>query len=149
MSRRASPPRLFYWDASALVSAVIADAHSGVVRRVAAARDAQHFVSSLAAAEVQVVLGRLVREGQLSAELAREAQARLRAGPWRTTSVQPDEARLGELALRHPLRGADLWHLGAALALRELLPGLGLLSFDERLRAAAEAEGLDVPNVGR
>jgi predicted nucleic acid-binding protein len=140
---------LFYWDASALVSTVIEDAHSGVVRRVAAARDAQHLVSSLAAAEVQAVLGRLVREGHLSAELAREVQARLRGGPWRRTSVQPDEARLGELALRHPLRGADLWHLGAALALRELLPGLALLTFDERLRAAAEAEGLSVPNVGR
>lgn len=149
MSRRASSCRWFYWNASVLVSAVIEDEHSKVVRRAAGMRRAQHFVSSSALAEVQAVVGRLVRERYLSADLGREVQARLRTGPRRATFVQPDRLRLEELALRHPLRGADLWHLGAALALHDLLPGLALLGFDDRLCAAARAEGLVVPRVVR
>ncbi len=141
--------RVVYWDASALVSMVFEDGRSAEARRVAGDRTASQFVSSLALAEVHAVLGRLLREGIVKPEQLRVAHARLVDGPWRMTKVHPDADRLGDLALRHPLRGADLWHLGAALALAELLPGLRLLTFDERLVAAATAEGIELQGKSR
>ncbi len=50
--------------------------------------------------------------------------------------------RLGHRARRHPLRGADLWHLALTVDLGQSLPGLHLLTFDSVLGAAARAEGL-------
>ncbi|MBI5499919.1 MAG: type II toxin-antitoxin system VapC family toxin [Deltaproteobacteria bacterium] len=146
-SRRGT--RALYWDASALVSMLVENEHSAAARRAAAAREAAHFVSSLASAEVHAVIARLARERILQPDQARDARTRLAGGPWRWTRIQPDVARLGDLALRHPLRGADLWHLGAALALADLLPGLELFGFDQRLMAAAAAEGLAPPGVPR
>jgi predicted nucleic acid-binding protein len=143
MKRRAvEAAGVVYWDASALVSMLVEDRHSAAARRVAGDAASSHFVSSLALAEAHAVIGRLVREGILAPERLRDVRARLSGGPWRETRVHPDAGRLGDLALRHPLRGADLWHLAAALALAELLPGVELLSFDEPLGAAAAAEGL-------
>ena len=121
---------------------VIEDEHSAAAQRAAADCEAAHFVSSLASAEVHAVAARLARDGILQPAQVRDVRARMLAGPWRATRVQPDVARLGDLALRHSLRGADLWHLGAALALAELLPGLELLGFDRSLMEAAAAEGL-------
>jgi predicted nucleic acid-binding protein len=134
--------RILYWDASALLSLLVEDRHSASARRAAGKRAASHLVSSLALAEVHAVLARLERERILGPESHRELRSRLRGGPWRATAVHPAAERLGDLASRHPLRGADLWHLGAALALADALPGLRMLSFDRRLAAAADAEGL-------
>jgi predicted nucleic acid-binding protein len=142
MRRRAGLVQAVYWDASALISALLRDTHSPAARRAARDARAAHVVSSLALAEVHAVVARLERERAVTAAQADELQRRLARGPWRRTAVQPEAASLARLARRHPLRGADLWHLGAALALAKLLPGLRLLAFDDRLRAAADVEGL-------
>jgi hypothetical protein len=47
--------------------------------------------------------------------------------------------------LQVPLRGAGLWHLATAETLPSDLPELTLLTFDARLAAAAEGEGLRRP----
>jgi len=46
------------------------------------------------------------------------------------------------LAAKHPLRGAYLWHLAAAISLKSEFRELSLLTFDQRLRIAAESEDL-------
>ena len=43
---------------------------------------------------------------------------------------------------KHSLRGADLWHLAAAMTLKRELPELWLMTFDQRLKTAAELEGI-------
>jgi predicted nucleic acid-binding protein len=51
--------------------------------------------------------------------------------------------RAGDLAERHALRGFDAIHLASALEIEDLTgAGVGFLCFDDRLRAAATAEGL-------
>ncbi|MHB8762796.1 MAG: hypothetical protein ACYDA8_00410 [Deferrisomatales bacterium] len=54
----------------------------------------------------------------------------------------PEAPACASLSRRHRLRGADLWHLAAAVTLRERLPDLCLITFDAALREAAETEGL-------
>jgi predicted nucleic acid-binding protein len=130
-----------YWDASAVLSALTADAHS---RRVAThlRREAAHLLSTLALAESLSVLCCMAAAGELPAAGAQRAAEGLVAIPWTTLELQPDRGRIAELATHHRLRGGDLWHLALALTTRAELPELRLLTFDRRLASAAEAEGL-------
>jgi predicted nucleic acid-binding protein len=130
-----------YWDSSALLSALIEDAHSGKARRWIA-RPGVHLMSTLAWAEVHAGIARAVRDGILAKPLGAEAHEAAASGPWRRTSISPDWRVTAHLARKWPLRGADLWHLATAKALREELPELSILTFDERLRLAARGEGL-------
>ncbi len=101
-----------------------------------------HLISSLAFVEVCAVLTRLARERHLSARERRQAIASLQARPWSALHLEPDRLLAANLADRHSLRGEDLWHLAAAATLGQELPGLVLLTFDDRLAAAADGEGL-------
>lgn len=56
--------------------------------------------------------------------------------------MDPDWTCFPQLAERQRLRGADLWHLALALTLRQDLPELVLLTFDDTLQTAAVAEGI-------
>ncbi|MDQ7843993.1 MAG: PIN domain-containing protein [Armatimonadota bacterium] len=130
-----------YWDSSAILSALFKDRHSA--RAAAAARTAGlHLLSSLAWAEVHAVIARIAREQVLAGVLVEAARETLEHGPWRRVTVAPDWRQVGALASRWPLRGADLWHLGAAKTLQRELPALRVLTFDARLAEAARAEGL-------
>ncbi len=130
-----------YWDASAILSVLAEDRHSKLARRRLDAQ-APHLVSSLAYAEVCAVLTRLMKEGHLRARQRRLAIASLRARPWSALHIEPDRRLAADLAVRHLLRGADLWHVAAAATLAAELPGLELITFDSRLAAAARGEGL-------
>ncbi len=71
------------------------------------------------------------------------------AGRWR--EVQPGQ-RIRALARRlvrvHPLAAADALQLAAAVALAEDEPaGVGFVSFDARLNAAASREGFRLPTL--
>lgn len=130
-----------YWDASALLSVLIRDAHS--TRAGAVARRAlTHLISTLAYAEVTAVIARLERNRELPTVLADAARELLRDGPWRRLALQPDWAHIGDLALSWPLRGADLWHLATAMTLRRELPEVRMATFDSRLATAAAELGL-------
>mgnify|MGYP002636985796 CR=1 FL=1 len=137
----AEEPRAVYWDASALVSLLVQDSHTKAARRELR-NGSHHLVSSLAMAEVLAVLAWTAREVPGSAEAVGEVQEEFLAGPWAWLSISPSRDTCGNLADAHSLKGADLWHRAAAVDLREELPGLRLLTYDARLAAAAEREGL-------
>ncbi|HEY9289511.1 MAG TPA: PIN domain-containing protein [Candidatus Dormibacteraeota bacterium] len=101
-------------------------------------RRVTHLLSTLGYAEVIAVLARLERDRELPRALADAARQTVRGGPWRGLALQPDRSTMDELAAGWPLRGADLWHLATAWTLRRELPELQLITFDSRLRAAAE-----------
>lgn len=143
MAAEASSP-VIYWDASAILSVLIRDAHSSRATAVARRR-VTHLLSTLAYAEVSAVISRQERERALPAPLAATVRDVLRDGPWRRLSLQPDWSSMDGLASRWPLRGADLWHLATAVTLSRELPELRLLTFDVRLAAASTDLGLALP----
>ncbi len=134
-------PRPSYWDASAILSVLVEDRHSPTARRHLT-QEGPHLVSSLAFTEVCAVLTRLAKERHLTARERRLAIASLQARPWSVLNLEPDRRLAADLALRHSLRGADLWHLSSAATLAAELPGLVLLTFDTHLAAAARRERL-------
>lgn len=134
-------PKVIYWDASAVLSTLFRDTHSDIALRWAD-REGFHLLSSLAHAEVSVVIARMKRERILSDSLVDMSFEALAQGPWRRLRAHPDWSGTEELARKWSLRGADLWHLSAARSLKEELSELALLTFDARLGIAVQGEGL-------
>jgi predicted nucleic acid-binding protein len=132
---------VIYWDASAILSVLIRDAHSARATGAARRRDT-HLLSTLGYAEVLAVIARLERERELPTVLADSARELVRNGPWRRLALQPDWASIDDLATRWPLRGADLWHLATAVTLSRELPEMRMITFDSRLMAASTGLGL-------
>ncbi len=130
-----------YWDSSAVLSALFRDGHSEEASRRARG-SAVHFLSTLAWAEVHAVIARIERERALAKVLVAAAREALEGGPWRHLNAAPDWKVVRDLSSKWPLRGADLWHLAVAKSLQTEVPELTILSFDARLAAAAEGEGL-------
>lgn len=136
-----SQPSAVYWDSSAVLSALFEDRHSS--RATAAIRQpGLHLLSTLAWAEVCAVIARIERERALTAILVAAARDALDRGPWRRLNLSPDWRVVSAMATKWALRGADLWHLGAAKTLLADLPDVKVLTFDAQLAAAARAEGL-------
>jgi len=139
-----------YWDASAILSVLFADTHSESARAVAH-QAGLHLVSTLAYSETSAVIARLQKERVLTEVLIRAAFEVLEEGPWRRLTAWPDWNTIRSLAVRWPLRGAELWHLALTKRLQDQLPEIRLLTFGARLRAAAEGEKLsrdDTPLPG-
>ena len=134
-------PFVLYWDASAILSALVQDTHSRVAARWSG-HDGLHLVSTLGWAETTTVLHRLTGGGHFTKVLLDSALESLTAGPWRLIQRGPDRDAIDSLAARHALCSADLWHLAQVRTLLGELPSLKLLTFDRRLREAAESEGL-------
>lgn len=135
--------QVIYWDTSAVLSVLIADAHS-TKATAAAHRSATHLISTLGYAEGFAVVARLEREGSLPTALADAARDVIVNGPWRKLALQPDWQSIEALASRWPVRGADLWHLATAETLRRELPELKMITFDARLGMASQGIGVDV-----
>jgi predicted nucleic acid-binding protein len=130
-----------YWDASAILSALILDAHSA--RAVATAqRPLTHLISTLTFAEVIAAVARAESLGGLDPQRAKAARQLLRHGPWRRLMLQPDWVVITAVATQAGLRGADLWHLASVSTLTRQLPEVRLFTFDDRLAGAAAAMGL-------
>lgn len=137
---------VLYWDSSAVLSALIRDAHSDRAWELGR-RPAVHLLSTLAYAETCAVIERLAREESVPEVLIASAHDALVDGPWRRLSLQPDWELMRALARKWALRGADLWHMATALTLHRELPTLQLLSFDNRLAVAAQGENLGSPTT--
>ena len=133
--------QVIYWDSSAVLSALFTDTHSKVAKKWSTAKGV-HFISTLAFTEVAAVISRMQRERILPDTLSQAAFEVLDNGPWRRISTLPDWKMIRTLSAKWPLRGADLWHLAAAKSLHREFPELFLLSFDNRLKRAAEGEAL-------
>jgi predicted nucleic acid-binding protein len=132
---------VLYWDASAILSALIKDTWSEEAQKWAR-KEGVHLLSSLAYAEVLAVLFRMKRERMMAEVLVKAALETLGSGPWRRLNPGPTWVLMAELSKRWSLRGADLWHLSAAKSVSEHLPEVKFLTFDPRLRDAARGEGI-------
>ncbi len=130
-----------YWDASAVLSALLIDEHSLDAQKWAN-RSGHHFLSHLSYSEVLAVLSRIRRERDMAEVLVAAAGEVLESGPWRWLHIVPQWTIIKNLSNKWPLRGADLWHLSAAKGLQEHFPELHLLTYDSRLKAAAQGEAL-------
>ena len=133
--------QVIYWDSSAVLSALFTDTHSKAAKKWSAANGV-HFISTLTYTEIAAVISRMQRERILADTLSQAAFEVLDNGPWRRISSLPDWKMIRSLSNKWPLRGADLWHLATAKSLHREFPELFLLSFDNRLKSAAEGEAL-------
>jgi hypothetical protein len=93
--------------------------------------------------EAKAQLSRLVSEAERGTDSAREL---VRVGSWRRLALQPDWARIDELATQWPVPGAHLWHFAVASTLRRELPELRMITFDSRLAAATASMGFAFPS---
>ena len=130
-----------YWDASAVLSALVKDSHSETALK-SARKEGLHLLSTLAYAEVLSVLDRMERERILTGVLVQSALQGLEEGPWRFLNACPSLEQMNALRGKYPLRGADFWHLALAITLKRDIPELVVLTFDQKLREGAEKEGL-------
>jgi len=98
--------------------------------------------------ECASAIARLQRDGHLSLAEERDARTALAALAAAWYEVQPGDT-LREQALRllrlHPLRASDALQLAAALEWAGSPAGSALVTFDDRLREAAQREGFDTP----
>jgi predicted nucleic acid-binding protein len=132
---------IVYWDSSSILSALFKDSYSEEALEWSR-KEGVHLISAMAYAEVCAVISRIKREGLLANVLIDAAFEALEGGPWRHLNIWPDWKKIKSLSLKWPLKGADLWHLATAKTLQEQIPELIVLTFDNRLRAAAEGENL-------
>ncbi len=124
----------------------VAEPDSARVRRWLAAGNAA--TARLTALEIASALARRCREGAFPAAERDRALSALESdlSALRVVELSPPVVRgARELLLRHALRAGDAVQLASALLLRrELAVEVRFAAYDERLKAAARAEGLDV-----
>lgn len=136
-----------FWDTSAIIPMLVAEAVTRAVETIYRA-DPEQVVWWGTPVECMSALARLERDGALAAADVAAARARLDALASAWHEVQPTETvrRAAIRLLRvHPLRAADSLQIGAAWTAAEGRPEtLGIVTFDARLRDAAEREGFAV-----
>ena len=132
---------VIYWDSSAILSTIFKDRHSAEAQRWSR-KESIHLMSTLAYVETCAVIARMKRERILADVLLHAALEVLEKGPWHRLNTWPEWKIIQPLSLKWPLRGADLWHLATAKSLKKQLPELFLLTFDTRLKVAAQGEGM-------
>lgn len=133
-----------YFDASALVKRYVRERGSLKVRRLLSSDTAAS--SRISQVEIVSALVRRSREGALSEAQREAAVAALEADFSALLVVELSSeviARAIALLRRHRIRAGDAIQLASALHLRDALhEGMVFVAFDERLMAAASAEGL-------
>jgi predicted nucleic acid-binding protein len=148
----------YYADSSALVKRYVVETGSDWMQTLCDP-EAGHIIAlvHIGLVEIAAALGVKHRQGHLAASirdgLLRDLQRDGRDQYWLVDVDHPMVIRAIELTRRHKLRGYDAIHLACALFLQETLlnhnlPAPVLLSADQELTAAAQAEGLmtDDPN---
>ncbi len=137
-----------YLDTSSLIKQYLQEPGTDMVKRLVA--EASSVATSLVSyVETRSALARGQRAGRLNAPEHARAVAGFETD-WRrytTIDVAPQLVQLaGDLAAKHYLRGLDAIHLASALTLRDSLgEPVAFSAGDERLMAAAAAEGLTIP----
>ena len=139
-----------FWDASAIVPLLMADATTKALQRHAAA-DPVMLVWWATEVECASAIARLEREKALDPPAVIEAFDRLKrlAEGWH--EVDPSDS-VGEAAVRflrvHPLRAADALQLAAAFVAAERRPSsLEVITLDDRLATAARKEGFTLIEI--
>jgi predicted nucleic acid-binding protein len=133
-----------YFDASALVKLFLDEDGSDLAIRLWSEAD-ELAVSTLARVEVRAALAAAARDGRLETPDYHDARRRFERYWNEVAGVAPGPVLLEQackLAEQASLRALDAVHLASALAVG---PALTIFtSWDERLRAAAAAEGLGI-----
>ena len=133
-----------FWDSSALVAALMTDAHSGRLIE-AFDRDPTPPIWWTTPVECRSAVVLAVREKRASRDEATEVMERLREARSQTQEILPVEAvrtRAIRLLAQHPLRAADALPLAAALIWCEEQPSSEtFVCLDPRLRDATRREG--------
>ena len=139
-----------FWDASAIVPLLIAEAATRRLQALAAG-DPDLLVWWGSQVECLSALARLERDGALDPQTAVLTFDRLKqlAAGWH--EVDPSDI-VREVAARflrvHPLRAADALQLAAAFIVAEQRPAsLEMITLDERLASAAQKEGFTVIDI--
>lgn len=136
-----------FWDSSAIVPLIVADASTDGVQAIAA-EDPAMCVWWGTEIECVSAVARLEREDALADAAMTAALERLDSLAEAWNEVQPVAAVRGtarRLLRVHPLRAADALQLAAAVVAAEGVPAsLDLVTLDERLAAAARREGFVV-----
>jgi predicted nucleic acid-binding protein len=138
-----------YAESSAILAWLLDEAAGRDVREILATADTI-VASDLTLIESDRVLVRTVALGEMTEAEAADRRAHLRraASHWHVFRIGPEIVeRARQPFPREPIRTLDAIHLASALVARGALPGLELLSLDERIRRAAIPLGLSVRPV--
>ena len=139
---------IVYFDASALAKRYVEEEHTPEVLRWL--EQSTPVVCRLSEVEIASALARRCREHALSRPERDRALGALEEDlqALHVVELSPDVvSTASEILLRHPLRAADAIQLGSALILRERLrTAIAFATFDQRLAAASQAEGLRAPS---
>lgn len=141
-----------YAESSAIVAWLLDEASGPDVRRILTEAEAI-VASDLTVIESDRVLVRAAALGELTEAEAADRRAHLMtaASHWHVLRISPEivERARQPFPTRQTIRTLDAIHLASALVARAMLPGLEVLSLDERIRAAARSLGLQVrPGYG-
>jgi predicted nucleic acid-binding protein len=135
---------LRFWDSSAIVPLLVAEANTDAVREIAE-DDPVMLVWWATQVECISAIARLERQGDLTTEATQDALERLDALVEGWNEVQPVDAarRTARRLLRvHDLRAADALQLaGAVVASEGHAASLEIVTLDHRLAEAARREG--------
>ena len=135
-----------YAESSAVLAWLLGEVAGSRVRE-ALRRAELVFASDLVLIECDRVLIRAVALGEIEEVAAADRRAHLNAAAahWHMYRVTLDIVERARRAFPvEPLRTLDAIHLASALAVRSIVPGVELLSLDERIRRAGEQLGFSL-----
>lgn len=149
----------YFWDSSALVKRYIFERGTPWVREITHALSGNSLiVARITWVEVQSALARRYREGSLTAEqIARSTRAFRYDWDAQYLVVDLDQALAelaGQLVRKYALRAYDAVQMASALRIQPSFAdskytSLTMVAADDRLLAAAKAEGLQTDNPNR
>ncbi len=135
-----------YAESSAVLAWLLGEPNAEPVRRALA--EAEMVVASdLTLVECDRVLHRAVSLGRITEATAAERHSRLAAAAtrWIILSLSPEVIdRARQPFPLEPVRTLDALHLASAVYARRSLPGLTMLSLDERVRGAGQQLGFEL-----
>jgi predicted nucleic acid-binding protein len=132
-----------YAESSAVIAWLLGEPSGKDVRGVLAGAEAV-VSSDLTLVECDRVLIRAVALGKITEAQAADRRAALGAAAvrWHILKIAGDIIERARRPFpQEPIRTLDVLHLSSALVARSALPGLELLSLDERIRENARALG--------
>jgi predicted nucleic acid-binding protein len=133
-----------YAESSSVLAWLLDEALSGVVRQLLIGAEAV-VASDLTLIECDRVLLRAAALGELTEAEAADRRGYLSAAAshWHVFRIGPEIVdRARQPFPGDPIRTLDAIHLASALVARSTIPGLELLSLDDRIRKTARRLGL-------
>ena len=140
-----------YAETSAVLSWIL-DEERGARARSRLAAAAAVYTSDLTLIECDRALRRAAATGRVSASESSQLHTIIdtASAHWTLHGIDPEIVHRSRRSFPHePVRALDAIHLATALAVRNLMPDVQVLSFDDRIRDNASALGfLVAPAAG-